>query len=72
METLFAPEEEPVGIQTQYRSGFKKKFKEVISDSEIEGLVLKNEKGKLELGRKTGIDSKWMFKVRKPSGRYRF
>ena len=43
-----------------------------MSAAEIEGLVLKNTRGVLNLGRNSAMDSNWMVKVRKPNGSYRF
>jgi len=72
LEGMFKVNGEPVGITEQYHVGFKQVFESVISEDEIEGLVLKNVQGKLSLGRRSAVDSNWMFKVRKPSGRYKF
>ena len=72
LETMFEIEGDPVGLPFQFHLGFKQIFDNVIKDDEIEGLVLKNVKGTLDLGRTRGQDSKWMIKVRKPSGRYQF
>ena len=63
---------EPIGIPVQYKDNFRQVYEKNIKNDEIEGLVLKNLNGKLELGRKAAMDSKWMWKVRKPSGRYRY
>lgn len=54
------------------RKGFAQAFESYLPDKEIEGLVLKNLEGKLNLGRTRAIDSTWMRKARKPSGRYAF
>lgn len=56
----------------QFKDNFRYHYDRLIEDDEFEGLVLKNVNGKLNLGRNAGINSNWMFKVRKPSGRYRF
>jgi len=64
---------EPVGTPEQFPNDFHAAFDKVTAEGdEIEGLVMKNMNGMLQLGRTAGIDSKWMYKVRKPSGRYRF
>lgn len=51
---------------------FKVLFHDWIQDPEIEGMVIKNLNGKLNLSRTAGQSSNWMFKVRRPSGMYRF
>lgn len=63
---------EPVGIPEQFPGNFKSIFNTVIKDPEIEGLVMKNIHGHLQLGRTSAVDSQWMWKVREPSGRYKF
>ena len=63
---------EPIGCPYEYPDSFENVYDAVINDDEIEGLVMKNGNGMLNLGRRTGAKSKWMFKVRKPSGRYKF
>jgi len=59
-------------LAPQYDTGFREVFTRVIQDEELEGLVIKNLAGKLNLGRNRAVDSAWMWKVRKPSGRYNF
>jgi ATP-dependent DNA ligase len=61
-----------VSLIEQYRDDWRSLYKAVIEDDEIEGLVLKNQHGYLDISRSSGRDSNWMFKVRKPSGRYAF
>lgn len=51
---------------------FKPLFHSWTRDPEIEGMVIKNLKGRLNLGRTAGQSSSWMFKVRRPSNSYRF
>jgi ATP-dependent DNA ligase len=72
LEEIFTINTEPLGLIEQFHIGFRSLFDAVIEDPEIEGLVLKNLTGKLSLGRNGPVDSRWMFKVRKPSGRYKF
>ena len=72
IESLFNVDDEPIGVPAQYPNGFQEIFEQVIHHPEIEGLVMKNKKGMLNLGRKDNLDSKWMYKVRRPSGRYLF
>lgn len=62
----------PVCLIYQFKTDFKKVFNEVIKEDELEGLVMKNLQGKLDLGRKSGPDSKWQFKIRKETGRHKF
>lgn len=42
------------------------------NSTEFEGLVLKKLDGMLNLGSTRGIDSRWMFKIRKPSNSYKY
>jgi len=72
LENILKIEDEPIGITDQYDSHFKELFEGFIKDPEIEGLVMKNRKGKLNLGRKAGQKSRWMYKVRRPTKNYRF
>ncbi len=69
---LFPCEETVLRIPDQHPGNFKQTFHDVIQEDEIEGLVLKNLKGKIAPGRTAPIKSNWMFKVREPSGRYKF
>lgn len=61
-----------ITIPKQYPFGFKSVFGHLTKEDEIEGLVIKNLEGKLNLGRKAGTNSGWMWKVRKPNGSYHF
>jgi len=61
----------------QFKDNFRQAFNDCISGKygdpkEFEGLVLKNVNGMLNLGRTDGINSNWMYKVRKETGSYRF
>jgi len=69
---LFRTDGDPISIPAHYHIGFKRTFDQVTEDSEIEGLVMKNLNGMLDLNRKAPSKSKWMYKVRIPSGRYKF
>ncbi len=51
---------------------FLEDFNIVIKDPEIEGLVIKDKRGKLNLSRTSNAPSNWMWKVREKSGRYDF
>ena len=44
---------------------------EVIKDPEIEGLVMKKTNGLFKISRTSGLDSRWMYKVRRPNKNYR-
>jgi len=59
-------------LAPQYDTDFREVFTRLIQDEELEGLVIKNLAGKLNLGRNRAVDSAWMWQVRKPSGRYNF
>ncbi len=65
-------EGEPLGLTKQYKEDFYTLFQQVTAEEEIEGLVLKKLSGTLKLGRKSGEDSTWMYKVRKASKKYKF
>lgn len=68
------PEENggPLGIPKHFTEGFPEAFESFLQADEIEGLVLKRLDGRLNLGRNRAVESNWMRKVRKPSGRYHF
>jgi ATP-dependent DNA ligase len=55
-----------IEIAQQYRCDFRNLFEFVTQEPEIEGLVLKNKTGYLDFGLKSGVLSKWMWKVRRP------
>jgi ATP-dependent DNA ligase len=72
-----------ITVIEQFKTDFKKVYSEFMSGkrklndgenwlAEFEGLVMKNRKGKLALGRKTNPDSRWMYKIRKETGRHKF
>lgn len=64
---------EGISLSTQYRqTNLKELYYQLIQDEENEGLVLKNRYGVLNLGRTKGMDSAWMYKVRKTTGRHKF
>ena len=72
-EDLFMIDDYPISLPPQFANvDFKSVFECVIKEPEIEGLVLKNLNGKIAPGRKARLDSKWMYKLRQPSGRYKF
>ncbi|MDI6752800.1 MAG: hypothetical protein QME78_00210 [Thermodesulfobacteriota bacterium] len=61
-----------LSLPIQHPEGFRQVFGELIKDEELEGLEIKNLQGQLQLGRGRAVESRWMWKVRKPSGRYHF
>lgn len=72
LESRFEDATGEVKLIKQYTTDFQKVYDEAIVNDEIEGLVIKNQHGKLNIGRTSASNSTWMFKVRKPSGRYKF
>jgi hypothetical protein len=56
----------------QYEGDFRQVFDGFLADKEIEGLVIKNLGGKMNLGRTRAADSSWQWKVRKESNVVRF
>ena len=72
LKKLFKCNAEPIGITEQFSGNFRDVFNDVVQDTEIEGLVLKNTRGVLNLGRNSAANSNWMWKVRKPNGSYKF
>ena len=61
-----------ISIPEKFSSDFRAVYDCHTKRPEIEGLVMKKLSGKLRLGRKTGLDSDWMFKARRPNNSYRF
>lgn len=61
-----------LSIAFQFLGNFREIYDAAILDPEIEGLVMKNLGGKLDLGRKSAANSAWMMKVRKPNNSYHF
>lgn len=76
LETLFHYNGPDVGdildLAPQFDTDFLKKFEGYLPDAEIEGLVLKNLNGKLNLGRTSSPKSTWQLKVRKANNSVRF
>lgn len=60
-----------IHLTNQFNKNFKNIF-DSIKSNELEGIVIKNLQGKLNLGRMSGQNSLWMFKVRNQTGRYRY
>lgn len=57
----------------QCEGNFKETFDRLIAESdEFEGIVMKNRKGRLNLGRTGAKGSNWMFKIRRTTGRHRY
>lgn len=61
-----------IRLAEQYHADFKYVYEYHIPKPEIEGIVIKSKLGKLNLGRNRCLDSKWMWKVRRPSNSYKF
>ncbi len=61
----------PISIPEWFTTDFKKVFGHVTTEMGIEGLVLKNKKGMLNLGRTSAKESSWMYKLRIPTKNYR-
>jgi ATP-dependent DNA ligase len=68
-----------VTVIEQYSDDFRAVFADFVEGrkvlgekAEFEGLVIKNRKGKLALGRSTNPDSRWMFKILIETGRHKF
>jgi ATP-dependent DNA ligase len=68
-----------VTVIEQFKSDFRRVFDEFVSGKrslghadEFEGLVMKNRKGKLALGRSATPESRWMYKIRIETGRHKF
>lgn len=59
------PMKDPVKIIEQFSSRFEQLLEQFTKEPEIEGLVIKNKKGILNLGRRSPINSRWMYKARK-------
>jgi len=72
LEKLFGSKQESVTPTEFYLSDFKKVFDEYTKLPEIEGLVMKKLDAKLELGYTSSPTVKYMFKVRKSNGSYKF
>jgi len=75
LENIHGIHQQPIQIAEQFSEDFKYVYEYHTQNDpagEIEGLVIKSKLGKLNLGRKRGLDSSWMWKVRQPSNSYRF
>jgi ATP-dependent DNA ligase len=62
-------------LANHYKGEFKKIFKKVINNDKenlIEGLVLKNLTGKININTNSSKEVWWMIKIRKPSKNYTF
>ncbi len=67
-----AEEDRPITFPSWFHEDFERVFTMVTMDPEIEGPVMKYLNGKLAIRRTGPVESNWMWKVRKASGRYRF
>ena len=73
----FSKDSDSVIVIQQFKDNFRQAYDDCISGKygdpdEFEGLVIKNVNGMLNLGRNSGANSQWMYKVRKQTGRHRF
>ena len=73
----FSRDNDSVIVIQQFKDNFRQAYDDCISGKygnpdEFEGLVIKNVNGMLNLGRNSGANSNWMYKVRKQTGRHRF
>ena len=74
--------DDTVHLINQHPNDFQRHFNEYTASGDVdesyphpeefEGLVMKSKKGMLRLGRVSGADSTWMFKVRIQTGRHRY
>ena len=71
IESLVPVDGEPIGCPFEFKDNFIEVFNKVTTDDEIEGLVIKNLKGELKISRTSPVNSAWMYKVRKPSKKYK-
>lgn len=72
LSKMVSVEADPLGITMQFQDRFDQMFETVIKNPEIEGLVIKNLNGNLNLSRTGNQKSSWMYKVRRPNGSYDF
>ena len=72
LESIFDVGSEPIGITQQFKNDFNSVYADAMKDDELEGLVMKNLKGKLDISRTANRPSQWMLKVRKKSNKYLF
>lgn len=77
LDDFLTREAEPLGSTYQMQGDWEEIFNQVIKgDDEAEGIVLKNLRGVLRLGRSSAFDSTWMLKIRKTKaqgqGRWQF
>jgi ATP-dependent DNA ligase len=71
IESLVPVDGEPIGCPVQFKGEFISVFNTVTTDDEIEGIVIKNTKAPFKISRTSPVNSSWMFKVRKPSKKYK-
>ena len=74
MRVLGSDINDTVHFVNSYPDAFLEYFVNYVNDpsEEFEGLVMKNMNGKFKLGRTSGINSNWMYKIRKETGRHKF
>jgi len=74
---LSVGDDQELSLIIQYANNFRQAFEDYTGGvhgdpDEFEGLVMKNIKGRLNLGRTSNNNSGWMFKIRKETGRHKF
>ena len=60
-----------IHISKQYKNGFIKLFKKVITEEENEGLVIKDKRGIISFTVTKSPDVAWQIKIRKPTKNYK-
>jgi len=69
--------DDTVRLLEQHKDNFRNHYNAYVlgehgNPDEFEGLVIKNVNGMLNLSRTSGMNSNWMYKVRKQTGRHRY
>jgi hypothetical protein len=59
-------------IAEQYETDFQSVFSDVIKSEEVEGLVMKDKRGKIQWNTVKSPDVAWLFKIRRPAKNYQF
>ena len=71
LDSVLGYESETIRTTEQFNTHFNILYNNILNDPEIEGLIIKDLNGKLNLSRVSGQDSVWMKKIRKATGRHR-
>jgi len=72
LESVLSIGTKPLSITQQFNTDFDATYKLAVLNDELEGLVMKNLKGNLDISRTSNRTSTWMLKVRKKTGRHKF